>query len=657
MVNVYPKNFPTQQLGEHISLPDFSRLTPELFTQVLPQVLAESEARWQAIATADTPPTIANTLVAIDEALVARDAVLNAFWTLTSSVGGEKWDAAETQLQPLITAHFQTLSLDQAMYQRLTALKAQLPANADAISRLLLDLNLLGYELAGVNLPVAQREELKKLSLTQAKLETEFGQKVVAGMQQAAAEVPASGRTTFENTTAQLYTTNIADEKLRAEIFAASASRGDGHHPATDTRTLICQIAQLRATQAQLLGRTNHLDTVVAQGTVPSAQAIQELLATCGRAALTKLETEAAQLSTYGTVTAANWPYLEAQARKAQLGFDDQLLAPYLDDTKVLEDGVFYAANQLYGLDFTAVPAQNLWADSVKMYHVTNSAGQLIAVYLLDLYARAGKRGGAWMHNLVEQCNDAPQVPVICNNLNLVQPAPGEPTSCTWDQVITMFHEFGHALHGMLSRSPYRAVAGTNVPRDFVEYPSQLNEMWAYHPQVLANFARHRETGEPLAAELLEKLANSATFGQGFATLEYVAAAELDQAWHRLQPADVPTAEQALVFEQQALQAAGFAHDLVPPRYRSTFFNHTFGGGYDGSYYAYLWAEVLVADTQEWFSAQPNDGLNRAAGEKFAAEVLSRGRTRDPLASFTALLGREPDPSALLRRRGLLPAQ
>jgi peptidyl-dipeptidase Dcp (EC 3.4.15.5). Metallo peptidase. MEROPS family M03A len=299
---------------------------------------------------------------------------------------------------------------------------------------------------------------------------------------------------------------------------------------------------------------------------------------------------------------AADWPYYEDRLRHRDLGVDADALRPYLVLDHVIEDGVFLAAQRLYGITLHPRPELRGWSEAARVWEVREHDGSPLGLFVGDWFSRPGKKGGAWMHEVVAPGGPDGRLPVIGNNANFQRPAPGEPALLTWDEVVTCFHEFGHALHGLFSHTRYRGDAGTNVPRDFVELPSQLNEMWAFHPEVLAHFARRHDTGEPLPLEWVGAIARSATFGQGFATLEFVEAALIDQAWHRLSPEEVPgDVEDVTRFEAAALEGYGVASDLVPPRYRSTYFAHTFAGGYDAGYYSYMWAEVLVAELEQWF--------------------------------------------------------
>jgi peptidyl-dipeptidase Dcp len=317
----------------------------------------------------------------------------------------------------------------------------------------------------------------------------------------------------------------------------------------------------------------------------------------------------------------------------------------------VLENGVFYAANQEYGLTFKKRTDFPVYDPDVMVYEVFDKDGKHLAIFIADYYARSNKRGGAWMNEYVSQSRLMGFEPVVVNNLNIPKPSAGEPTLLTWDEVTTAFHEFGHALHGMFSNVTYPRFAGTNVPRDFVEYPSQVNEMWADWPQVLANYAKHYQTGAPMPKELLDKVQASSKFNQGFTTSEYLAAALLDQRWHQLSPEQVPDAAHAMDFEAKALHEAGVDFAPVPPRYRTPYFSHIWGGGYSAGYYAYLWSEVLDADSVEWF--KQNGGLTRANGDHFRDTLLSRGGSEDAVTLFKNFSGREPYVEPLLVRRGL----
>jgi peptidyl-dipeptidase Dcp len=366
--------------------------------------------------------------------------------------------------------------------------------------------------------------------------------------------------------------------------------------------------------------------------------------------AVANARAEAAELSEAAGFPIEAWDraFYAERVRRARFDLDTDALRPYFELERVLHDGVFHAAGRLYGLRFAERNDLPRYHPDVRVFDVFDEDGQL-GLFVADLYARDSKRGGAWMNSFVTQSHLLGTKPVVLNTLNIAKPADGEPTLLTIDNVRTLFHEFGHALHGLFSDVLYPTFSGTSVPRDFVEFPSQVNEMWLEDPEILASYARHHETGEPLPAELVERLAASRRFGEGFATTEYLAATLLDQAWHRLGPDDEVTDVER--FEADALAAAGIAEPTAPPRYRSAYFNHAFGGGYSAAYYSYIWSEVLDADTVDWFAE--NGGLRRENGDRFRRELLSRGGAVDPMEAYRAFRGRDPELAPLLTRRGL----
>ena len=347
-----------------------------------------------------------------------------------------------------------------------------------------------------------------------------------------------------------------------------------------------------------------------------------------------------------------DWSRYAERVRADRYALDEEMLRPYLELERVLVDGVFHAAERLYGLTFAHRADLRGYHPDVRVYEVLDEAGAGVGLFLVDFYQRESKHRGAWMNELVAQNRLLGERPVVVNNHNIPKPPDGEPTLLTWDEVRTLFHEFGHALHGLLSDVRFPSQAGTEVPRDFVEYPSQVNEMWAWDPEVLARFAVHHRTGEPMPAEWIDTLLAARQWGEGFATTEYLAAALLDHAWHQLGPDEVPDAvDDVETFEARALAAAGVAFAPVPPRYRSTYFQHVFAGGYSAGYYGYIWSEVLDADTVEWFAE--NGGLTRDNGDRFRRTVLARGGSQAPMVLFVDFRGREPSIDALLRHLGL----
>jgi peptidyl-dipeptidase Dcp len=452
---------------------------------------------------------------------------------------------------------------------------------------------------------------------------------------------------------------SLADRDLRRRVHEASTARGLGADPGSDTRETLLRIARLRAERALLLGYEHHAAYVADGGTARTTTAVAHLLTRLAPAAARNARGEAVELQAAlaaevpdGRLEPWDWAHYAERVRRERYAVDDAALRPYLQVERVLRDGVFHAAGRLYGLTFTERTDLTGHADGVRVFEVHEQDGAGLGLFLLDLYARPGKRGGAWMNSLVHASGLLGERPVVVNTLNVDRPPAGQDTLLAWDEVNTLFHEFGHALHALVSDVRYPSVSGTSVPRDFVEYPSQVNEIWAVDAEVLARYARHYVTGVPLDPTLADRLRTSQGYGEGFRTAEYLAAAILDQAWHTVRPEQVP-ADPAEVadFERTALVRAGLDDPLVPPRYGSTYFNHAFAGGYDAAYYSYIWSEVLDADTVDWF--RENGGLDPAAGRRFREVLLARGHSMDPMAAFRELRGRDPQVEPLLQRRGL----
>ena len=444
---------------------------------------------------------------------------------------------------------------------------------------------------------------------------------------------------------------SLSSPATRARIMAASRDRGirGGEH---DNTALVLELVRARAERARLLGFRDHASIVTADETAGTPEAVAALLTRLAPAAARNARTEQNDLAALNgsAITASDWAYAAEAVRRERYDLDTAALRPWFEAERVLQDGLFFAATQLYGLSFTERPELRGWNDEVRVFEVSDASGPF-GLFLLDLYTRDSKRGGAWMNSLSSQTTLLGHPNVVTNNLNVPRPAAGEPTLLTLDEVNTLFHEFGHALHGLFARAGYPSLAGTNVYRDFVEFPSQVNEMWAMWPEVLANYARHHETGEPLDAGIAQRLRDAEQYGQGFATSEYLQAALLDQAWHTLDVEEAAAVTDVVAFEADALTRVGLADDAIPPRYATTYFAHVFSGGYDAGYYSYIWSEVLDADTVEWF--RENGGLTRENGERFRRRLLEVAGTRDPLAAFRDFRGRAAVIEPLLERRGL----
>lgn len=669
-------------------LPDFSAVRTEHLRPALQAGLEQQRQEWEQIATDPAPATVANTLEAVERSGRLLQRVEAVLQTLLGSMATDDLRALETEFAPVLAVHRDGFWLDSRIHDRMSQVDAE--GVDDAETRWVLDRYLQDFDRAGIHLGAAEKEQLRELNARITSLETEFSQRVVTGMEAAAVAVADQtrlvgmaqstrealaraaedrGRTgcliTMQLPTDQAILTELQDRSLRAQVHGAATARGGGDDRQSDTRRLVLGLARARSERAQLLGYRDHSSYVAEASTAASVSAINDVLRQLAPAARRNADAEQSDLQAALTVEEPgaelapwDWQYYAERVRRDRYAVEESQLRPYLELDRVLHDGVFFAAACLYGITVTERHDLPGYADDVRVFEVTDHDGSDLGLFVADYFTRPGKRGGAWMHNLVEASTLLDQRAVVVNNLNIARPTDGEPVLLTWDEVTTAFHEFGHALHSLFAQARYPSVSGTNVPRDFVEYPSQVNEIWAWHPRVLANFARHHRTGAPLPQETLQELQAAQSFGDGFGTTEYLAAAIVDQAWHQLTPQQVPAAEEDVAaFEHEALRSAGMDHPLVPPRYRSTYFNHTFGGGYDAGYYSYIWSEVLDADTAEWFrteAARDGDGgLNRTAGDRFRQALLSRGDTRDPLDSYRDLRGRDAVIEPLLNRRGL----
>lgn len=655
-------------------LPPFGEIRASHYAEAIETGLAEHLDEIQAITKNPEPATFENTVVAMERSGRLLERAAAAFFTLVSADASEEIRELETRFSPLFSAHEDEIYLNRALYERFSAVDA---SGCDAESARLLDEYLKEFRQSGIQLDTAGQDRLKAINADLARLGTEYGQRVKEGMKSAALLLDSAGELaglpaddvasaaeaarTAGHDGKYLLTlllpgnqpalAALENRDVRRRLFDASVARGSFGGD-LDVLDLVRQTARLRAEKASVLGYANYAELVVDRQTAPDFESVQAMLNRLAPAAVRNAGREAEALAEAAghPLEAWDWAYYSAKVRREKYEVDEQALRPYFELNQVLTDGVFFAATSLYGITFherTDLPGYH---PDVRVWEVRNEDGSGLGLFLGDYYSRESKRGGAWMNSLVNQSALLDTRPVVINNLNISKPPAGEPTLLTLDEVRTAFHEFGHALHGLFSNVTYPRFSGTSVPRDFVEYPSQVNEMWIMWPEVLANYARHHATGEPLAQEIVDRLNESRLWGEGFATTEYLGAALLDLAWHVLEQGGVP--EDALEFEEKALAAAGIAHALIPPRYRTGYFQHIFAGaGYAAGYYSYIWSEVLDAETVDWFTE--NGGLTRANGERFRQELLSRGNSRDPLDSFRTLRGRAAKLEPLLKRRGL----
>ncbi len=655
-------------------LPPFTALTPEQYGEAIEAGLAAHLDEIQAITTNAEPATFENTALAMERSGQLLNRAAAAFFTLVSADASEQIRALETMLSPRFSAHQDEVYLNRRLFERFAAIDT---TGHDPESIRLVDEYLKEFRQSGIQLDGPDQERLRAINAELARLGTEFGQRVKEGMKSAAllvedvrdlAGLPADDVASAAEAARaaghdgkylltliqpgnQPALASLENRDVRRRLFEASVARGsDGG--SLDVLDLAREMAGLRAEKAQLLGFANYAELVADRQTAPDFEAVRTMLNRMAPAAVRNADAEAAALAEAAghPLEAWDWAYYSAKVRREKYDVDEQALRPYFELDRVITDGVFFAATSLYGITFQERTDLQAYHPDVRIWEVRNEDGSSLGLFLGDYYARQSKRGGAWMNSLVDQSALLATQPVVINTLNISKPPVGEPTLLTLDELRTLFHEFGHALHGLFSNVTYPRFSGTSVPRDFVEYPSQINEMWIMWPQVLSNYARHHVTGEQLPHDVLDRLNESRLWGEGFATTEYLGSALLDLAWHTLEPGQVP--DDALEFEAKALAAAGIAHPLIPPRYRTGYFQHIFAGaGYAAGYYSYIWSEVLDAETVDWFTE--NGGLTRTNGDRFREELLSRGNSRDPLDSFHTLRGREARLEPLLKRRGL----
>ncbi|WP_143762080.1 M3 family metallopeptidase [Isoptericola variabilis] len=673
-------------------LPDYAAIREEHYEPAVRAGMAEQRREVEAIATDPEPPTVENTLDALERSGRLLSRALHAFFNQVSADATPGLEDVYERLSPELAAHRDAIYMDARLHARVRALADAAEAGELSLepdTAWLLRTLLKDFRRAGVGLDADRQAELRRLNGRITELEAVFGRKLLAGEKAsavlvtdvaeleglpedaiAAAAASAAERghegawlLDLQLPTQQDVVGSLARRDVRERVQRASESRGT-HGDENDTRATLLEIARLRAERARLLGYEHHAAYVAEDATAGTTEAVNAMLARLAPAAVANARAEGAELEALlrrtvpdAELRASDWAHLSEAVRKERYALDDALLRPYLELERVVRDGVFEAAHRLYGLSFAERTDLVGYHPDVRVFEVFDSPepgepDQGLGLFLADWYTRPSKRGGAWMNNLVDQNRLLGQRPVVVNNLNIVKPPAGEPTLLLWDQVITLFHEFGHALHGLLSDVRYPSQSGTAVPRDFVEYPSQVNEMWAWDPEILRSYAVHHVTGEPMPTEWIDTMLASRQFNEGFSTTEYLAAALLDQAWHQLAPEDVPTSvDDVLAFEAKALAEAGVDYAPVPPRYRTTYFNHVWGSGYSAGYYSYIWSEVLDADTVEWY--RENGGLTRANGETFRRRLLARGGSQDPLDSFRDLRGRDADIAPLLARRGL----
>ncbi|WP_229509054.1 M3 family metallopeptidase [Massilia sp. CCM 8734] len=662
--------------------PAFDKIKDEHFLPAYAAGMSDHLREVDAIANNRKAPTFDNTVVALERSGQLLTRVATTFSALQGANTNDTLDSIDREMSPKLAAHNDAVFLNAKLYQRVkTLFDKRAKLGLDAESKYLLERYHKDFVRAGANLSAEDKEKLKAFNSEIATMQTTFTQNVLketnasalivdtraelAGMSEAAIDAAAAAAKTrgqegkfaiaLVNTSGQPPLAVLTHRAVRERLMTASLTRGS-RGGEFDNRGVVIKLAKLRAERAALLGYPNFAAYSLEDQTAKDTGAVNKLLSELAKPAVTNARKEAEDIQKVidaekggFKVGAADWAFYTDKVRAQRFNFDENQLKPYFELDNVLVNGVFFAAEKLYGLKFKERKDLPVYNPDVRVFDVFDANGKQLAIFLADMYARSNKQGGAWMNEYVSQSGLMGTRSVVANHLNIPKPPAGEPTLLTVDEVKTTFHEFGHALHGMFSNVKYPRFSGTNVPRDFVEYPSQVNEMWMIAPEVLANYAKHYKTGEAMPKELLDKVIASKKFNQGFLTTEYLAASLVDQRWHQLGAAQVPT--DVLGFEAAALKEAGVDFAPVPPRYRTTYFSHSFSGGYSAGYYAYLWSEKLDADTVEWF--KENGGLQRKNGDHFRKTLLSRGGTADALDLFRNFRGREPKIEPLLNRRGL----
>jgi peptidyl-dipeptidase Dcp len=662
--------------------PPYDKIKNADYQPAIEAGMREQLAEMNRIGAQKDAPTFANTIEAMERTGQLLNRVNAVFGTITGADTNDTLQKVQEAIAPKLAEHQDAIYLNDKLFQRVKKLyDARTTLGLDAEQVHLLERYHQNFVRAGALLGEADKTRLRALNKEESTLSTDFQNKLLAATNAAAvvvgdkaelagypeADVAAAADAAktrkqdgnyaivLQNTTQQPAQVNLQNRALRERLFKASTERAE-HGDANDTRAIIQRLALLRAERAKLLGFKNYAAYTLDDQMAKTPEAAEKLMTDMVPAATAKARGEAAKMQTLidknkGGFRLApwDWQYYAEQVRKADYDLDEAQVKPYFEIDRVLHDGVFFAANQLYGLTFKERKDLPVWEPDVRVFEVFDADGKSMALFYADYWKRDSKRGGAWMDNMVGQSGLLGTKPVVYNICNFTKPSAGQPALISFDDVTTMFHEFGHALHGMFSNVKYPTLSGTNVPRDFVEFPSQFNEHWASDPKVFANYAKHYRTGAPMPAEMVEKIKKTRTFDQGFATTEYLAAALLDMAWHTL-PADAPK-QDVDAFETKALKDFKIDMYEVPPRYRTSYFAHIWGGGYAAGYYAYLWSEVLDDDAFYWF--KEHGGMTRENGQRFRDMILSRGGTQEMAGLYRAFRGRDPSVEPLLEQRGL----
>jgi peptidyl-dipeptidase Dcp len=663
-------------------MPPFDRIENEHYLSALERGMAEQASEIEAIAANPEAPTFENTIVAMELSGQLLGHAQRVFNAMTSAHTNDVLKEIDVEMAPRFAAHTDNILLNTDLFARVSALyDARDSLGLDAESLRLLERYHTDFVRAGAQLSEEQKARLRDINAELAELRTAFSQNVLnevnelavivetrdelAGLSESqiesaakeaeARELPGKYVLTLRNTTQQPPLTSLENRALRQRIQEVSESRGSRGNE-YDNRGIVTRVLTLRAERADLIGYDTHASYILEDRTAGTVEAVNDMLGRLGPRAVATARREAADLqalinrteSTPFALASWDWLYYTEKLRKQRYEIDETLLKPYFEMNRVLHDGVFFMAEQVYGVTFEARPELPVYQEDVRIYEAFLD-GEPLGLFIFDPYARESKRGGAWMNAYVPQSKLLERKPVVANHLNVVKPPEGEPTLLTLNEVTTMFHEFGHALHGLFSNVTYPRFSGTSVPRDFVEYPSQVHEVWVTWPEVLTNYAVHYETGEPIPQDLLNRVREAEKFNEGFSRTEYLAAAMVDQAWHQMKTADIPPAEALMEHQAEILSDIGMDFAPVPPRYHTTYFSHIMGG-YSAGYYSYIWSEVLDADSVKWF--EENGGMKRENGDHFRKTLLSRGGSKDAMELFRDFRGADPSIEPLLERLG-----
>lgn len=677
MTNVNPF---AQRSDLDFELPPFALIKEEHYLPAFYEGCTQQLAEVQKILDTPGAATFENTIVALEKSGQMLMRTLLVFFNKSSSDTNDALDKIEEEMAPKLAAHQDAINLNPTLYARIKSLydnRESIGLNTE--DAWLLERYYKDLIHAGAHLSESERDRLKELNEELSKLETQFSKNVLADTNDLAVlvetideldglsenEIASAAAAAKErghdgkwligmvNFSGNPVLDSLTNRTLRKKIMQDSLIKGNRANE-NDNKPVILKVVNLRAERAKLFGKKTHAEHVIAVQTAEHPDNVHAMLRKIAPAAVRNAQAEAQDLKkSAGTeIESWDWGFYTEQVRLEKYNIDTTKMRPYFELESVLKNGIFFAANKLFGITFKERPDLVTYHPEARAFEVLNEDGSKLGLFIGDFYTRDSKRGGAWMNNLVDQNFLFNQLPVVVNNLNIPKPPAGKPTLLTFSETTTLFHEFGHALHGLLSQVKYPRVSGTSVQRDFVEFPSQVNEMWILWPEVVENYARHFETGEKLPQEWIDNLDAASTFNEGHATTSYLAAAILDLAWHSLDSEEAAKVSDVEAFEAQAIKDYGLDFAPVPTRYRSTYFSHIFAGGYSAGYYGYIWSEVLDADTVDWF--KENGGLQRKNGEHFRNTLLGRGGSIDSMQMFRNFRGRDSKIEPLLKRRGLL---